>query len=119
MTTKRIKYELPKSQAVTMTADLLLDKPLDDYKSDQVIHQVIVGFDDGMSASIEINNGGHDDNSGPYLNVNWSKDSEDLYDIGSEPDTLLGEYTLEYEEERENGQEIEITYVIELTVADE
>lgn len=117
MKTKTITETITQKEADIFLETLRLGKPHENHRSDQPIHQITAQFDDGVDITIDINNGGHDDNSAPYLNVNWSDDGDDLYALGAEPDELLGEYSMTYDKEDENGIEQETEYIVQLVVA--
>lgn len=116
MKTKTIQLTITKAQSEAFLETLALGKPSGQYKSDQVIHQATAQFDDGIEITIDIANGGHDDNSAPYVNSNWRDNGEDLYALGSEPDNLFGEYTMVYDKLNDNGIETETQYIVQFGI---
>lgn len=112
MKKKEVTFALEEKFAQELQNLLNHEGCLDDAGDDEVLEKIEVSFDDGVTVEIDICNGGRDDDSSPYINVNWYDNGEDLFAFGSEPDGLLGEYSMVKEDEEENEVEYSVTLII-------
>lgn len=114
MQTFKLTEKVPNHQAEQIQKALAGGIPLDDYKSDQIITTVQATFEDGVHVEIDLNNGGHDDQSAPYLNVTWYTDEMDeIYVLDEVPEELFTTYQLDMDEQ--DGYDQETNYVLTLT----
>lgn len=88
---------------------------LDHMDDDALLERIEVDFEDGVIVEIDINNGNRDDNSSPYLNVNWYKDNKCLYAFDTDPEgELFGTYDFVFEDDENDN---EINYILNLGIS--
>ena len=115
MEKKEITHVLEKKFAEELMNILSHEGCLDDAGDDEVLESIHVDFEDGVTVEIDICNGSRDDNSSPYVNVNWHQDDEYLYAPVDEPEELIGTYEIETEVDDGN----EINYIVNLAIGED
>lgn len=111
MKEKRKVYTLERKFASALSNILAHKGVLIDAGDDELIERIIIDFEDSnnMSLEIDINNGGRDDNSSPYININWYRNGTPFFNFSLQPVGLIGQYILEDGENK-------IRYIAELAI---
>lgn len=115
MEKKERTYTLKKEFAEHLLNILRHKGYLDDAGDDELLGKIEVDFEDGMIVEITVFNGSRDDNTSPYVNVNWFKDNRYLYAMDTDPEgELIGTYDFVFDEEDED-----INYLLHLVISEE
>lgn len=85
---------------------------LNDASDNEILETIKVDFEDGVVVEIDVCNGVREDDSSPYLNVNWFRDNKCLYAPDTDPEgELFGTYDFEDDDE-------EINYILNLVIGE-
>ncbi|MED2737643.1 hypothetical protein [Bacillus toyonensis] len=112
MEKKEITHTLEQKFAEKLLKILRNEGCLENANDDEILETIKVDFKDGVAVEIDVCNGVRDDNSSPYLNVNWFKDNMCLYAPDTDPEgELFGTYDFEDDDE-------EINYILNLVIGE-
>lgn len=114
MEKKEITHTLDQKYADKLLKILRHKGPLNNLNDNETLERIEVDFKDGMIIEIDISNGCHEDNSSPYINVNWFKDNRCLYAFDTDPEgELFGTYDFVYEDDDDDS---ETNYLLHLLI---
>lgn len=115
MEKKERTHTLDRKYAEKLLGILRNQGPLNNASDNEVLERIEVDFKDGMIIEIDVCNGDSDDNSSPYINVNWYKDNKCLYAFDTDPEgELFGTYDFVYEDDDDDDNEI--NYLLHLLI---